>query len=261
MSNYQKLPWERVWVTGAGRGIGAALATQLCRAGVDVLASARSATELEALQQSLADAPGKLLIEPLDICQPDQIRSCFQRWQYAGTLPDLAVLNAGTHDPFPVEAFKAQRCQALLNVNLYGTLNCIEPLLEHYLPLKRGHIAVMASVAGYRGLPTAAAYGAGKAALINLCESLYLDLADSGVRIQVINPGFVRTPLTDKNDFAMPALMEPEDAAGAIIQGLMRDRFEISFPGRFVIWLKFLRLLPYNWYFKAIAKITGSTPE
>ncbi len=260
MRHQQQLPWKRVWVTGAGRGIGAALATKLCWAGVDVLASARSANELEALQASLAGAPGKLQIEPLDISQPEQIRSCFQRWQYAGTLPDLAVLNAGTHDPFPVEAFKSQRCQALLNVNLYGTLNCLEPLLARYLEQQRGHIAVMASVAGYRGLPTAAAYGAGKAALINLCESLYLDLAGSGVTIQVINPGFVRTPLTDKNDFAMPALMEPEDAARAIIEGLQRKRFEISFPGKFVIWLKLLRVLPYSWYFKAVKKITRSNP-
>ena len=258
MSDQKRLPWKRVWVTGAGRGIGAALAKSLCLAGVDVIASARSEVQLEDLQRSLVTAPGKLLIESVDISQPIHIQSCFQRWQHAGTLPDLAILNAGTHDPFPVEAFKASRCQALLDVNLYGTLNCLEPLLEQYIKQKQGQIAVMASVAGYRGLPTAAAYGAGKAALINLCESLYLDLAGSGVKIQVINPGFVRTPLTDKNEFAMPALMEPEDAASAIIAGLQQTRFEISFPGRFVIWLKLLRLLPYSWYFKMVTKLTRS---
>ncbi len=112
----------------------------------------------------------------------------------------------------------------------------------------------MASVAGYRGLPTAAAYGASKAALINLCESLWLDLKGSGIRLQVINPGFVRTPLTEKNDFKMPALIEPDEAAERILKGLLSDRFEITFPKRFVYLLKLLRILPYRWYFNLISR-------
>lgn len=252
------LPWKRVWVTGGGRGIGAALVCLFVKRGLTVYASARDEVALQALQLELEQQPGTLIPAPLDIREPDQIRSLVAAWQQSGDFPDLVILNAGTHDPFPVSEFSAQRCQQLLEVNLHGTLNCIEPILAEYQRNNSGHLAVMASVAGYRGLPTAAAYGAGKAALINLCEALYLDLSGSGIKLQVINPGFVRTPLTDKNSFQMPALMEPEDAAEAIVSGLKAERFEISFPSRFVFWLKLLRILPYSWYFKMVRRATGA---
>ena len=256
MQERGRLPWRRVWVTGAGRGIGEALARYFCQSGVDVLASSRSVAELEHLQNELQQAPGKLLVAPLDICNAEQVNSYFSDWQAQEMLPDLVILNAGTHDPFPVEEFSAGRCQRLLEVNLQGTLNCLDPVLERFRQQGQGQIAVMASVAGYRGLPTAAAYGASKAALINLCEALRLDLSDSGVKLQLINPGFVRTPLTDKNDFHMPALISADTAATEIIRGLQSDRFEISFPWRFVFWLKLLRLLPYSWYFKLVTRLT-----
>ena len=132
-------------------------------------------------------------------------------------------------------------------------------VLPRFIERRSGHVAVVASVAGYRGLPTAAAYGASKAALINMAESMKPELDQYGVRISIVNPGFVRTPLTDKNDFPMPFLIEPDDAAERIVHGLARGRFEIAFPRRFVWGLKLLRCLPYALYFPLARKlITGS---
>lgn len=272
--NSSSLPWQRAWITGAGRGIGRALALALSAQGVHVYASARSVDQLQALQAAASDHPGRIECCPVDIQDAEAVKQLLGGWQREQCFPELCVLQAGTHDPFSAYEFSAARAQALLNINLYGTLNCIEPVLQHYLQDGHEHaeaakahrkgsesprrqLAVMASVAGYRGLPTAAAYGAGKAALINLCEALKLDLTGSGIHLQVINPGFVRTPLTDKNEFAMPALLEPEDAAQRVIRGLLSNRFEISFPARFVYWLKWLRLLPYKVYFPLVAKLTG----
>lgn len=253
--NDTNCPWEVVWITGAGRGIGAALAEYLCQRGCRVYGSARNLQELTAVQQRLASSPGEFIPAPLDIRRPSQISALFERWDEEGVAPDLMVLNAGTHDPDGAKAFSAQRCRKLLDINLQGTINCLDFALRHCLTHKRGQIAVMASVAGYRGLPTAAAYCASKAALIALCESLYMDLHGSGVKLQVINPGFVRTPLTDKNRFQMPALMEPEDAAKAIYRGLLSSRFEITFPARFVYWLKLLRILPSRWYLGLMRRV------
>ena len=255
-SPHTLLPWTRAWVTGAGRGIGAAIAAELCHGGVDVYASARSDEALVRLASDFGQSRGSITPTPLDICDDGQIRVLTESWQQTDSWPDLVILNAGTHDPFPASELTAQRSIQLLNTNLNGTLNCLEPVLKHFIVQDRGQIAIMASVAGYRGLPTAAAYGASKAALINLCEALRLDLAGSNVKLQVICPGFVRTPLTDKNTFSMPALMEPEDAAEEIIRGLQRECFEITFPKRFVYWLKLLRILPYSWYFKLVEKAT-----
>lgn len=252
MSN--ALPWKRIWITGAGRGIGRALATLLCEQGAVIYASSRTPRELQALADDCESLPGQIIPVTLDITDADQVTELCQRWSEAGAFPDLVVLNAGTHDPFPAQQFSAGRVRKLFEVNFHGTVNCIDPVLRHFCDDNRGHLAVMASVAGYRGLPTAAAYGAGKAALINLCEALKLDLTGTAVKVQVINPGFVRTPLTDKNAFRMPALLEPEEAARRIVKGLLSDRFEITFPKRFVYALKLLRMLPYCCYFRLISR-------
>ncbi len=248
------LPWQSAWITGAGKGIGEALALSLAAQGVAVYASSRTPDDLEKLKRKASALPGMIIPIPLDITDPQQIEDMMQSWDSGSGLPELIVLNAGTHDPFPAQAFSAERAGRLLEVNLQGTLNCLDPVLVRCLERNSGHIAVMASVAGYRGLPTAAAYGASKAALINLCEALRLDLKGSDVKLQLINPGFVRTPLTDKNEFAMPALMEPEMAAERILSGLLSNRFEITFPRRFVYLLKLFRLLPYSLYLWLVGK-------
>ncbi|MCW8887221.1 MAG: SDR family NAD(P)-dependent oxidoreductase [Motiliproteus sp.] len=258
MNNFQyskEPPWPSVWITGAGRGIGAALAAEMCRMGVTVYASSRSESQLYQLQQQLQDLPGTFIPAPLDIRDRVEIENLVNSWLDRDCFPLMTVLNAGTHDPFPAQEFCAERCRTLLESNLQGTLNCLHPVLHHYQQINQGHIAIMASVAGYRGLPTAAAYGASKAALINLCEALYLDLKDTDIKLQVVNPGFVKTPLTDKNEFKMPGLIEATEAAEAIIAGLKSNRFEICFPRSFVYFLKLLRVLPYSYYFKLTSKI------
>ncbi|WP_370978559.1 SDR family NAD(P)-dependent oxidoreductase [Agaribacterium sp. ZY112] len=249
------LPWTRAWVTGAGRGIGKALTLLLCAQGVDVYASARSKSDLLKLEKECEGLVGRCIISVLDITQVPEIDDLVLQWNKHDAWPDLFVLNAGTHDPFSAYDFDAQRCQRLLDVNLQGTINCLDPLLKRCIEVNTGHIAVMASVAGYRGLPTAAAYGASKAALINLTESLHADLYKTDIVLQVINPGFVRTPLTDKNDFKMPALMEVDAAATRLLKGLLSSSFELSFPRRFVLALKLLRLLPDSWYFSIVSRL------
>ena len=250
----KELPWRSAWLTGAGSGIGESLALLLSENGVDVFISGRTLSALEKVKSTAEQSgyPGKIIPLAMDTTQPDQIERTLK--QFDNAFPELVVLNAGTHDPFPVEEFSASRAKALLDVNLQGTLNCLEPVIERALNSNCGQIAVMASVAGYRGLPTAAVYGASKAALIHLCEALRLDLKGTHVKLQVINPGFVKTPLTDKNDFEMPFLLEPEDAAQRILDGLIKDQFEITFPKRFSYILKLLSIIPYRWYFALVSK-------
>jgi NAD(P)-dependent dehydrogenase (short-subunit alcohol dehydrogenase family) len=154
------------------------------------------------------------------------------------------VLNAGTHIPVRAEALRVEDFRRLVDLNLLGTVHCLAALVPRLIDRRAGRIAVVASVAGYRGLPTAAAYGMTKAGLINMAEALRVELAPKGVTLQIVNPGFVRTPLTERNEFEMPFLMEPDAAAEALFRGLQSDRFEIAFPRRFVVLMKLLRCLP-----------------
>ncbi len=169
---------------------------------------------------------------------------------------DLALLAAGTYQPMRGFELDLDAARNLLDVNLMGTLTCVAAAITPMLAAGAGQLAIVASVAGYRGLPQAVIYGASKAALINLAETLRLDLGPHGIKVQLINPGFVKTPLTDQNDFKMPALISPEQAATAILGGLQSKRFEIHFPKRFTRFLKILRLLPYRIYFPLIHRIT-----
>lgn len=252
--------WRSAWVTGAGKGIGRALVIELSKLGVDVYASARSDSDLAKLSEDCSIFAGKVIPCPLDIRDTVKINALFDTY-FQDQLPDLFVLNAGTHDPFSAQEFSAERAERLWDVNLNGTARCLEPILKACIGKNTGQIAIMGSIAGYCGLPTAAAYGASKAALINLAESLRLDLIDTNVDLRVINPGFVRTPLTDKNDFTMPALMEPETAAKRVVTGLKSKKFEITFPRRFAWFLKCMSFLPYCVYFPLIHRMTRPTNE
>jgi short-subunit dehydrogenase len=170
---------------------------------------------------------------------------------------DLAILNAGTYVPMRGDAIDLDAAHRLVDVNLKGTINAAAAVIPTFLAARRGHVAVIASVAGYVGLPKALVYGATKAALINFTESLRLDLTDKGIKVQLVCPGFVATPLTAANDFRMPALLGAADAADCLIAGLMSARFEIHFPRRFTLGLKLLRLAPYPVAFRAIHRLTG----
>jgi short-subunit dehydrogenase len=171
-------------------------------------------------------------------------------------VPDLVLIVAGTHRPVRAWELEGETARLLVETNLMGVLNVIEAVLPELLAAGRGGIGIMASVAGYGGLPTSLVYGATKAALINLAETLYLDLKPRGVDVYLINPGFVKTPLTDRNAFRMPALISAEEAAAATLAGLEKGRFEIHYPTRFTLAMKLLAMLPYRLYFPLVRRIT-----
>jgi NAD(P)-dependent dehydrogenase (short-subunit alcohol dehydrogenase family) len=247
------MPAERVWITGASMGIGEALARRLARDGAEVVASARSADRLAALA---VGGGGRIVPWPLDITDQAAVAAAVAGIEAERGPIDVAVLNAGTHQPVTAAGFTTEGLRRLMEINLLGTAACLEALMPRMIARGRGRIAVVASVAGYRGLPTSAYYGASKAALINLTESLKFDLDRAGVTLQLIDPGFVKTPLTDRNDFPMPFLISAELAADRIASGLRSSRFEIAFPRVFVWIMKLLRLLPYRLYFPLVGRST-----
>ena len=246
---------RRVWVVGASQGIGAACAQALLARGARVAVSARGREALERVVQPAQT--GKALVLPLDITRPAEIATAFTalRAQWGGV--DLVLIVAGTHAAMRAWELDGEIARNLVETNLMGVLNVVETVVPELLAAGRGGIAIVSSVAGYRGLPTGLVYGATKAALINLTETLYLDLAPRGLDVYLINPGFVKTPLTDRNPFKMPALISAEEAAVHTLRGLERGRFEIHYPRRFTNVMKLLRLLPYGLYFRVVRRITG----
>lgn len=236
------LPWRVVWVTGASTGIGRQLTLLLARRGVTVAASARSADKLEGLGHGIH-------AYPLDVTDSQAVRDTHERICRELGAIDLAVLAAGTYRPLDVGHFDVTNFTQTNAVNYLGVIHALAALIPRMRQRGSGHIAWIASVAGYRGLPKAASYGPSKAALINLAESLKPELDTDGVTVSLINPGFVDTPLTAQNDFTMPFLMTTEEAATRILAGLLRQRFEIAFPTRFVVLLKLAGMLPYPVYF------------
>jgi short-subunit dehydrogenase len=243
------------WITGASSGIGRGLAMQLASEGWQVCASARRQGELDTMAEEARAMAGAVIPVPLDVTDPEAVRRAVERIERDHGRIALTVLNAGTHQPISAWDFQAGAVQKLLTLNVMGQAYPLEVLLPRMIDRGAGRIAVVASVAGYRGLPTAAGYGASKAGVINMCESLRPELAGTGVTLQVVNPGFVRTPLTDKNEFDMPMLMELEDAVASFRRQLDRDKFEIVFPWRFAMIMKGLRILPYALLFKLTTKM------
>jgi NAD(P)-dependent dehydrogenase (short-subunit alcohol dehydrogenase family) len=259
MSLNPKIPsWtgRRVWLLGASSGIGRATASALHAQGAQVVVSARNA---QSLADFVAEHPGSLAVA-LDVTQGDEVKAAAAQLLASGPL-DLVFCCAGTYQDMRATEFDMGVMLHHLDVNYTGALRVLDAVLPALLAAaKKGapaHFSVISSVAGFGGLPKSLAYGPTKAALINLAETLYLDLHDLGVGISLVNPGFVATPLTAGNDFTMPALMAPEDAAQAILRGWTRGDFEIHFPKRFTRMMKFLNLLPYSGYFPAVRRFTG----
>lgn len=234
------------WLVGASSGIGQALAFQLAQAGWQVAISAR---RLDALQAMQAQHPAlhPYTVDVTDV--PSLHEAAVAITRELGEI-DLCVLNAGDYTPMPLADFNIGLFRKLCDINYLGVVNGLDAILPLMLARGRGQVLLTASIAGYRGLPKSAPYSASKAAVISLAESLHLELKAKGVLLRVVNPGFVRSPLTDKNDFKMPFLMEAEDAAQAIMRDLPRQNFEIVFPKRFAYLMKLLRILPYWLYFK-----------
>lgn len=241
----QPLPWKIVWITGASTGIGREIALQLAEQGVTVAASARSADKLASLGPNIRPYP-------LDVTDRQAITMTLEKIERDLGQIDLAIMAAGTYSPLDVEKFDPPLFETAMTTNYLGVVNCLSGLLPRMFQRRRGHVAWIASVAGFVGLPKAAAYGPTKAALINLAESLKVDLELRGVTVSVVNPGFVETPLTAQNDFSMPFLMQAPEAARLTIEGLKRRRFEISYPWRLVLIMKLARLMPYALFFRLI---------
>ncbi len=241
---------QRVWLIGASSGIGAALAQALLALGAQVAVSARRAASLQEVVKPWPQA----LVLPFDVQEKNA-------WQQAHTQLvahfggiDLVIFCAAKYQPERSWEFDVEDASDTLRVNLHSVYQGIGAVLPQMLQQKRGGIAIVASVAGYMGLPNASVYGPSKAALINLAELLYSDLHGKGMNVYLINPGFVQTELTAKNDFTMPALQTPEQAAQAIIQGFSRGDFEIHFPRRFTNTLKLMQMLPYRLRFALLTR-------
>jgi len=243
------------WITGASGGIGRATALRLADDGWTVFATARSEDDLEALAQATM-GPGRIVPLPGDVTDLAAMGAAVERITADGPLA-LAVLNAGVYTPMRAESFSAETARKMFDVNLGGVANALEPVLAHMIGRGAGHVAITASVAGYRGLPDACAYSATKAGLIAMAEALAMDLADLGVRISVINPGFVETEATSVNEFEMPFLMSPEAAAERIVAGLKKPGFEIAFPMRFALLLRTVGALPNRAYIAALRRMTN----
>lgn len=240
---------KRVWLVGASSGIGAALALALHRRGARLALSARRADTLRA-----SDLPEAVLL-PCDATDTVSLAAARQVIVAAWGGIDLVVYLAGDYAPMRAENFDLAVAERMVTVNFNGAMRLASAVLGDLQA--GGGIAFVASVAGYRGLPKALAYGPGKAALIHFAECLYHDLAPRGIGVWLISPGFVATQLTAQNDFAMPALLTPEQAAMATVDGFRSGNFEIHFPKRFTRVMKLLAHVPYRWYFPLIRRITG----
>jgi NAD(P)-dependent dehydrogenase (short-subunit alcohol dehydrogenase family) len=242
---------QRVWMIGASSGIGEATARLLMQRGARVALTSRNRDALTAL------ADGNAHVAVADVTDRASLQAAFDEVCAVFGAIDVAIINAGTHQPVRAWKLDAESAENLVQVNLVGAMNVSALLAPYFAQRGSGRIALTASVAGYGGLPSGLVYGATKAGLINFTETLYLDLAPRGVAVHLINPGFVKTPLTDLNDFRMPALIEADEAAREILAGIEAGEFEIHFPKRFSRALKWLNLLPYRVYFPLVHKITG----
>lgn len=234
---------EIVWIVGASSGIGAALARELAARGASLALSARRKDELEKLSSSL---DGKHKVFVLDITDAETVARTAQAIRAAYGRIDRVVFLAATYAPMRIDTLNAAVTKQIIDINLTGTFNVTEAIIPVFKTQKtKGQIALCGSVAGYMGLPGGQPYSATKAGVINLTESLYAECGRD-FDVKLISPGFVRTPLTDKNDFKMPMMIEPEQAAKEIANGLLLSSFEIHFPKKFTNFLKLLRFLPYR---------------
>jgi len=252
---------KTAWVVGASSGIGLAVATALAARGARVAVSARHREALDALaarHRAAEGEPPRIVVLPLDVTDADAASQAHADLCSAfGAAPDFVLVCAATYSPLRADAFDLATMRRHQQVNYVGTLNVLAAVLPPQLARGSGHVSLVASVAGFRGLPKSLAYGPTKAALTNLAEVLYADVHARGIGVSVVQPGFVETPLTAQNDFAMPALVSPAQAADAMLAGWARGAFEIDFPRRFTAWMKLLRVLPYRWYFAAVHRFTG----
>ena len=242
---------KTIWITGASTGIGKALAIKFAENGWNVAASARR----ESLLKELNDINENIHSYPLDVTKIDDCKSTAQQIIKKLGQIDICVFGTGMHDPKSEKKFNLEKIRKIMEVNFFGTVNSINAVYEYYKSKKAGQISIVSSVAGYRGLPAAGAYCASKSALSSFAESLYFDLKRSNVRVSLVSPGFIKTPMTDQNDFPMPMIKSPEFAAEQMFKGLTKSKgFEIHFPKSFTTIMKVLKVIPNGLYFKILEK-------
>ncbi|MBX3608431.1 MAG: SDR family NAD(P)-dependent oxidoreductase [Hydrogenophaga sp.] len=252
--NPRLVSWRgrRVWLVGASSGIGAATAHALHASGAQVLVSARGREAL----QAFVDAHPGAQAWPMDVSDAEAVALTARQILAQGPV-DVMLYCAGHYREMRADAFDLDELKKHLRINYLGALHVLHALLPAMRARGQGHLSLMSSVAGFRGLPKSLAYGPTKAALTHLAETLYLDLAPLGIGVSVVHPGFVQTPLTAQNAFDMPALISPEQAAESLLTGWAHGEFDIHFPKRFTRWMKLLRLLPYRLSFAAVRRATG----
>ena len=240
-----------IWITGASSGIGKALAIKFAEKGWTVAASARRENLLEDLNKFNPN----IYSFPLDVTEIENCKLIANKIieKFGGI--DICVFGTGMHDPKSEKRFNLNKIREIMEVNYFGTMNSINSIYEYFSEKKNGQISIISSVAGYRGLPAAGAYCASKAALTSYAESLNFDMQMKNVKVSLISPGFIKTPMTDQNDFPMPMIKSPEFAANEIFKGLTEKKsFEIHFPKAFTYFLKFLQILPSSIYFRLVSK-------
>ena len=240
-----------IWITGASSGIGRALAVRFAKEGWIVAASARR----ENLLQELNQENKNIHPFPLDVTNVEQCKTVFKNIIEKFKDIEICVFGTGIHDPKSEKKFNLEKIRKIMEVNYFGTMNSINSVYDYYNNKKDGQISIISSVAGYRGLPAAGAYCASKSALTSFAESLNFEMKRKNVRVSLISPGFIKTPMTDQNDFPMPMIKSPEFAAEQIYIGLVKKKvFEIHFPKAFTFFLKFLRILPSSIYLRFVEK-------
>ena len=242
--------WKHVWITGASSGLGENVARILASEGIHVSISARSEDKLAAIAASSENISS----HPADVTDATALKDVVSEIESEHGPIDLCIFCAGAWFPGKITDLQVENFAKTIDVNVMGVVNGLDAVMGPMLVRGKGHISWVSSVAGYGGLPMSAAYGSSKAALIHLAESARPELERKGLTLSVINPGFVKTPMTEQNDFPMPFLMEPEDAAQKMVDGLKAEKFEIAFPWQLVWILKILNLLPYSIYHWIIRK-------
>ena len=247
MSKNQK----KIWITGASSGIGKAVAEKFAKEGWQVAVSAR---RKEILDEMAKDH--NISSYPLDVVDEQNCKITFQKIISEFKEIDLCIFCSGTYDPKNEQSINPDKIKNVINVNFLAVVDCVKTVEKYFKDKKSGHISIVSSIASYRGLPNSSGYGPSKAALTNFGESIYFDFKKFGVRVSIVSPGFIKTPLTDKNEFPMPFLRTPEYAAQKIFNGIVKSSaFEIHFPKGLTLTLKFLRILPYRLYLFLVDKL------
>ena len=241
---------KTIWITGASSGIGKSLALKFAQEGWKVAISARRENLLDEISKSNEN----IIAFPLDVTDNEKCKSVFSQVKEKLGEVDISVFCTGIHDPKSEKTLNLEKVRKIMEVNFFGTINSINSVYNYFKEKKSGHISIVSSVAGYRGLPAGGAYCASKAALTNYAESLYFDMKRFNVRVSVVSPGFIKTPMTDQNDFPMPMIKSAEFAADEIYKGLTKSKaFEIHFPKQFTFIMKLLQIMP-NWLYLKIVK-------